>query len=63
MPAPPASAAPELAAGENSARPADEPPTLPAGEGPEAGAGDPAPYEGAVLHPPTSKPGCVRCET
>ena len=32
-PAPPAPAAPAPAAGENGARPADEPPTTPAGEG------------------------------
>ena len=56
-PAPPASAAPAPAAGENGARPADEPPTPPAGEGAEAGAGDPAPCEVAVPRQPTSKPG------
>ena len=50
-PAPPAPAAPAPAAGENGARPADEPPTPPAGEGAEAGAGDPAPGEGAVPRP------------
>ena len=41
-----ASSAP--AAGENGARPADEPPTPPSSEGAEAGAGDPAPSKGAV---------------
>ena len=56
-PAPPAPAAPAPAAGENGARPADEPPTPPAGEGAEAGAGDPAPGEGAVPRPAASKPG------
>ena len=56
-PAPPASAAPAPAAGENGARPAEEPPMPPAGEGAEAGAGDPAPCEGAVPFPATSKPG------
>ena len=59
-PAPPASAAPAPAAGENGARHAEEPPTHPAGEGAEAGAGDPAPCEGAVPCPATSKPGS-RC--
>ena len=59
-PAPPASAAPAQAAGENGARPAEEPPTPLAGEGAEAGAGDPAPCEGAVPCPATSKPGS-RC--
>ena len=56
-PAPPASAAPAPAAGENGARPADEPPTPPASKGGKAFAGDPAPCEGAVLRPATSKPG------
>ena len=40
-PAPQAPAAPAPAAGENGARPVDEPPTPPAGEGAEAGAGNP----------------------
>ena len=48
-----ASAAPAPAAGENT----EEPHTPPAGEGAEAGAGDPAPCEGAVQCPATSKPG------
>ena len=47
-PAPPASAAPAPAAGENGARPAEEPPTPPASEGAKAVAGDPAPCEGAA---------------
>ena len=46
-----APAAPAPAAGENGARPADELSTPPAGEGAEAGAGDPAPGEGAVPRP------------
>ena len=37
--------------------PADMPPTPPAGEVAEAGAGDPAPGEGAVPRPAASKPG------
>ena len=44
-------AAPAPAAGENGARPADKLPTPPAGEGDEAGAGYPAPGEGAVPRP------------
>ena len=59
-PAPPASAAPAPAAGENGARPAEEPPTPPGGEGAEAVAGDPAPCEGAAPGAPcpaTSKLG------
>ena len=55
--APPASAAPTPAAGENGVRPADELPTPPAGEGAEADAGDPAPFKGAVQRPAASKPG------
>ena len=53
------SAAPAPVAAENgdSDRPADEPPTPPASEGAEAGAGDPAPGEGAVPRPAASKPG------
>ena len=45
------------AAGENGARPTDEPRTPSAGEGAEAGAGNPAPGEGAVRGTATSKPG------
>ena len=60
-PVPPqAPAAPAPAAGGNGASPAspaDEPPTPPAGKGTEAGAGDPAPGEGAVPPPAASKPG------
>ena len=56
-PAPPASAAPAPAAGENGARPAEEPPTPPGSEGAEAVAGDPAPCEGAAQCPATSKLG------
>ena len=61
-PAPPASAAPAPAAGENGARPAEEPPTPPGSlsEGAEAVAGDPAPCEGAAPGAPcpaTSKLG------
>ena len=52
---PPAPAAPALVTGENDARPVDEPPTPPASEGAEAGAGDPAPGEGAVQRPAASK--------
>ena len=37
--------------------PAYESPTPPAGEGAEAGAGDPAPCEGAVQRPAAAKPG------
>ena len=59
-PAPPASAGPAQAAGENGARPAEEPPTPLAGEGAEAGASDPAPCEGAAQCQATSKPGS-RC--
>ena len=55
--APQAPAAPAPAAEENGASPADEPPTPPASEGAEAGACDPAPCEGAVERPATSKPG------
>ena len=53
----PAPAAPAPAAGENGDRPADELPTPPACEDAEAGAGDPAPCEGAVPRPVASKPG------
>ena len=56
-PEPLASAAPAPSAGENGARPAEEPPTPLASEGAKAGACDPAPCEGAVQCPATSKPG------
>ena len=57
-PAPlPAPAAPAQATGENGANPADKHPTPPASEGAEAGAGDPAPSEGAVPRPAAAKPG------
>ena len=58
-PAAPAPAAPAQAAEENGARPAEEPPTPPAGASAsaEAEACDPAPGEGAVARPATSKPG------
>ena len=56
-PAPSAPAAPAPAAGENGARPADEPPSTQAGEGSEDGAGDPAPGKGAVPRPAAAKPG------
>ena len=55
--APPASAAPAQAAGENGACPSEEPPTPPASEGAKAVAGDPAPCEDTVQSPATSKPG------
>ena len=61
-PAPPAPAAPAPTAGENGARPTDEPPTLSASEGAEAGAGDPAPEEGALRSTVNSKPGRRRSE-
>ena len=54
---PPAPAAPAPAAGEIGDRPADELPTPPSSEGAEAGAGYPAPCEGAVSRPAASKPG------
>ena len=57
----PAPAAPAPAAGENGARPANEPPTPQDCEGAEAGA-DPAPGEGAISRPATSKPGRRRGE-
>ena len=55
--APPASAAPAPAAGENGASPSNKPPTPLAGEGAEAGACDPAPCKGTVQLQATSKPG------
>ena len=58
---PPAPAASAQAASENGARPANEPPTPPASEGAEAGAGNPAPGEGAAVPcPAASKPGRSR---
>ena len=58
QPVPPQTpAAPAPAAWENGDRPANEPPTPPAGESAEAGAGDPAPGEGAMPRPAASKPG------
>ena len=45
-----------------TARHADEPLTPPASEGSEAGACNPAPYEGALQRQPTSKPGRRRGE-
>ena len=61
-PARQAPAAPAPAAGENGARPTDEPPTPPSGESAEDGAGDPAPGKGAVRGTANSKPDRRRCE-
>ena len=54
---PQAPAAPAPAAGDNGDRPAEEPSTPLASEGAEAGAGGPAPCEGAVPRLAASKPG------